>query len=327
MKRGFVLGKFMPLHKGHEAMIEFALQNCDELTILVCSLPTEPIDGNLRYRWMRNRFPNARVLHCDKVLPQEPHDHKDFWTIWKNIIFSYHPEPVDVIFGSEDYVNILSYLIGCEGMVFDKARRFVPISGTAVRANSIKNWDYMNADVRSHFAKKVLICGTESTGKSTLTENLANFYNTTFMPEYARQYIDDYLDGNMDNLKYEHFDDFSYTHRYIESVKQYNANKILFTDTDAITTLIFSREYYGKVSRKVIELANSEKYDLVLLCNPDVPWIDDGQRNLEHKRQELYYQFIHELKIRNMDYIDVKGTWDERWKIATNAVNKLLKEG
>jgi HTH-type transcriptional repressor of NAD biosynthesis genes len=329
IKRGFLLGKFMPLHKGHEAMIEFALSNCDELTILVCSLPTESIDGELRFKWMLNRFPDARVFHCDKILPQEPDPNmsydKDFWTTWVNVIKSYHPEKLDVIFGSEDYVYTLGAHLGCGQMVFDKDRKIVPVSGTMCRTYPLEYWDYMNKEVRQYFVKRVLIIGTESTGKSTLTEMLAKHYNTEFMPEYARYYIDDYLGGNMDNLKYEHFDEFASIHRIIEqTVKLRDANKILFTDTDAITTLIFSREYYGKVSETVVNLANSEKYDLILLCNPDVPWIDDGQRNLGHKREELYQQFVHELTIRNMSYVDIKGNWEERWKTAVNEVDKLM---
>ena len=83
MSRGFLLGKFMPPHDGHLMMCDFARAYCDELTILVCTRLVEPIDGNLRYAWMCELCPWARVVHFDRDVPQEPSEAPDFWDIWR----------------------------------------------------------------------------------------------------------------------------------------------------------------------------------------------------------------------------------------------------
>ena len=72
--RGFVLGKFMPPHAGHLYLCDFARAYVGELTILVCSLPDDPIPGDLRHAWMKELCPSARVVHCQEILPQLPED-------------------------------------------------------------------------------------------------------------------------------------------------------------------------------------------------------------------------------------------------------------
>src|SRR5690242_12083484 len=108
MTRGFLLGKFMPPHNGHVTLCDFAKSYCDGLTVLVCTRPSEPIDGNLRLAWMRELCPETRVVHYDREVPQEPSEHPDFWTIWRGIVRGVHPEPIDLVFASEDYGSRLA---------------------------------------------------------------------------------------------------------------------------------------------------------------------------------------------------------------------------
>ena len=103
-RRGFILGKFMPPHHGHLFLCDTALNMVDELTVLVCSIDTEPINGALRFQWMHEALPNARVIHMHRDIPQEPDDHPDFWNIWREAIREHHPEPIDKVFASEPYV-------------------------------------------------------------------------------------------------------------------------------------------------------------------------------------------------------------------------------
>ena len=83
MTRGFLLGKFMPPHAGHVFLCRTAAQLCDRLTVLVCSLPGDPIPGEKRFEWMRELLPGVTVVHHDRPVPQEPQDHPDFWDIWR----------------------------------------------------------------------------------------------------------------------------------------------------------------------------------------------------------------------------------------------------
>src|SRR5687768_9683832 len=76
---GMLLGKFMPPHLGHVYLCEFARSYVRDLTIIVGTLPSEPIPGELRYAWMKELFPDVRVVHLAEELPQYPHEHPDFW--------------------------------------------------------------------------------------------------------------------------------------------------------------------------------------------------------------------------------------------------------
>ena len=112
--RGFFLGKFMPPHRGHLDVCEIALGMVRELTVLVCSTPSEPIPGEKRFQWMKQSVPGARVLHMHRDIPQAPEDHPDFWTIWRKAIREFHPEPIDIVFAGEDYGVRLAAELGAE---------------------------------------------------------------------------------------------------------------------------------------------------------------------------------------------------------------------
>jgi nicotinamide riboside kinase len=177
-------------------------------------------------------------------------------------------------------------------------------------------------------AKQVLILGAESTGKTTLTEDLANIfaergYRTKAVLEYAREWIDDKLEGDMNRLEYEHITHFGITQMKLvqECSHLYD---IVFSDTDAIVSSIFQEIYYGRVDPLLITTMKSEKWDLVLLTHVDVEWVDDGQRNLSHMRQAIHTKFEDTLDELGMTYINVKGNWNERKAIAIETVNALL---
>lgn len=177
-------------------------------------------------------------------------------------------------------------------------------------------------------AKRVLVIGAESTGKSTLTENLAQFFikngvNAIGIQEWAREWIDDKLEGDMNRLEYEHITNFGITQMQLVDVasKKY---ELVISDTDAIVSSIFQDIYYNKVDEELKQVAYSEKWNLVLLTHVDVPWVDDGQRNLSHIRFDVHKRFEDKLKELGFVYIDVTGTWEERLKTSISHVQNLL---
>ena len=174
MTRGFLLGKFMPPHAGHQMLIDSARAMVDELTILVCWLPDDPIPGPLRLQWMRELAPGCRVIGHDAVVPRAPEDSADFWPIWRAIVAQAHPEPINLLFAGEAYGLRLAQEVG---------GRFVPLgarildadrdglgglSASAVRADPWSHWRWIAPPVRSHFTRTIVLHGVESTGKSVL---------------------------------------------------------------------------------------------------------------------------------------------------------------
>lgn len=170
-------------------------------------------------------------------------------------------------------------------------------------------------------AKVKLICfyGPESTGKSTLTKRLAEYYQTEFVPEVARELITS-NDFTVDDIvKIGH----AQTQRVLEKTK--TANKILFCDTDVITTQIYSRHYLGVVPEVLRELEKLVRYDLYLLFDIDVPWVSDGLRDLPEKRQEMHRIFKEELVKRGLPFIEISGDYAAREAAVHREINRILR--
>jgi HTH-type transcriptional repressor of NAD biosynthesis genes len=116
----------------------------------------------------------------------------------------------------------------------------------------------------------------------------------------------------------------SQTERVFEQARK--ANKILFCDTDLITTQIYSRHYLKVVPPVLYELEKMVQYDLYFLFDIDVPWVSDGLRDLgeEGERKAMYDIFRGELERRSIPYIAIRGSWNEREKIMIDHINQLL---
>ena len=176
MRRGFLLGKFMPPHAGHLFLCEVARARVDQLTVLLCSHDAEPIPGDLRAAWMADslRGTGVRLCHMHRDIPQEPSEHPDFWPIWKAAIAEYHPEPIDWVFGSESYVVPLANTLDARPFIVDLERRAVPVSASVIRADPGAHWAHVPPPVRGYFQRRVTLLGPESAGKTTLAARLAS---------------------------------------------------------------------------------------------------------------------------------------------------------
>ncbi|MCX7998986.1 MAG: AAA family ATPase, partial [Leptospiraceae bacterium] len=273
---GLVLGKFYPFHNGHKYLIEEALKRCDHLTVLVCSLKKETIDGNLRFKWVQETFPSVNVIHVTDENPQYPEEHPNFWEIWKSTIQKAHPEPIHILFTSEYYGNPLSQVLSCRHECIDLERKNFPISGSLIREKPFLNWDFLPKNVKPYFTKKIVITGSESTGKTTLCEKLAEYFQTEWVPEYARIL----LESKNRHVIYDDIEEIRKGHLELEDKKLQFANKYLFIDTDMIITKLYSLIYFQKVPDSVLDSIIQRKYDLHIVLAPDVPWVEDPQRDL-----------------------------------------------
>ena len=165
---------------------------------------------------------------------------------------------------------------------------------------------------------RVCFYGAESTGKSEMAKRMAAYYNTEFVPEVARELITSNeftLDDIVQIGK-------AQTKRIIEKSKL--ANKILFCDTDLITTQIYSEQYLNQVPSILLDLEREIKYDKYFLFDIDVPWVADGLRDLGNQRQVMNTKFRIALEERGIDYVLVRGSWEERFNQIKNEVDILF---
>lgn len=306
----------MPMHKGHMHLIERAGREVNELIVLVCSLASEPIPGELRYKWVKETFPNIIVHHMQDENPQEPHEHPEFWDIWLKSIRKFCPDGPDVLFSSEEYGYKLSEVLGCIHRPVDIQRTTFPISGTKIRQNPHLYWDFIPESVKPYFLKKIVIYGSESTGKTTTASFLAKEFDTIWVPEFAR----DYLEKKNNIIEDSDFPVIARGQIQLEEDYSKKARGFLFCDTDLHTTKIYSNMYIGYCEKEIENLAESRKYDLYLLMDIDIDWVSDPLRDFPNERKEMHRLFLQELKARSIPYILIKGQGKERLQNAKQAV-------
>jgi HTH-type transcriptional repressor of NAD biosynthesis genes len=148
-------------------------------------------------------------------------------------------------------------------------------------------------------------------------------FSTVFVEEYARGLLD-FKDGKCD---YDDIERIARGHRASEQALARQANRVLFSDTGLLTTTIWSNVLFGTCPAWIYEAADAMSYDLYLVPDIDVPWVDDNQRffSEQKQRQEFLDLCIQALEQRNLPYLLVSGTWDERCAKAISAVEKLFQ--
>jgi len=313
--RGFVLGKFMPPHTGHVFLCDFARNACQSLTILVCSLPDDPIPGELRHLWMRELFPDCDVRWCAEILPQEPSDHPDFWAIWSDVVARYGGSP-DVVFASEHYGLRLAAEVGAVFWPVDIGRLARPVSGTAVRADPFGRWEDIPSVVRPWFVRRICLFGPESTGKTTLAARLADRFETICVPEYGRTYTETFgVDLGPDDLL-----KIAQGQLAATRAASRQANRIQVEDTDPLLTAVWSDMLTGQ--RAAWFDTFNAFADLYLLCDTDAPWVDDGTRYFPGAEDRTRFSALceAELRQRGVRHIVLRGDWAMREAAAVEAI-------
>jgi len=317
-----ILGKFQPPHAGHQYLVNFARHFVQRLTVLVCSIRREPIPGELRFSWMCELFPDVRVLHVSDELPQEPREHPQFWEIWRAKIQHLVGEPIDYVFASEPYGQRLAAELQATFIPVDIGRELTPVSGTDIRQRPWAHWQFLPECVRPYFMKRVCLFGPESTGKSTLARDLAARFDTAYVSEYARGW----LDPRQGVCAREDIPIIARGQLAAEEALARRANRLLVCDTDLLTTMIWSEELFGDCPAWIRAEAERRQYDLYLLMDIDVPWVDDHQRYLSHRRQAFFDHCRQSLEVRHRPYVIIRGNWQERFAQACRAVQQLLQQ-
>lgn len=317
-KKGLVFGKFMPIHKGHLALIDFAHSQCASLILSMSYTPNDPIDPQLRWEWLKQLFDNQSNIELAFELDDFNDDGLPLFEatkLWADFIRKRFPN-IDAFFCSEDYGAPLSYHLNLPCVVFDKPRLQLPISATQIRTEPFKYWHYIPSVVQPYFVKKVCIFGPESTGKTTLTRDLAQHFKTEFAHEIARDLLTDNNVTMGDILR------IGRAQTALVEHKTLTANKVLFCDTDLITTQIYCQLYLDTIPSELIDLEAKTHYDLYFLLDIDVPWVADRLRDFGDKRVEMYAIFKAELDKRPIRYITISGNWEARKNKAIDAVNQ-----
>ncbi len=172
---------------------------------------------------------------------------------------------------------------------------------------------------------KIVLFGPESTGKTTISQQLARHYNTVWVPEYAREYLQTKWNNFRKTCENEDLIPIAVGQMRLENELAKKADRVLFCDTDLLETKVYSQEYYGGfVDPRLDEATHINEYDLYLLTYTDTPWEADDLRDRPEMRMEMFQSFENALKLHGKKYIILKGSRKKRFNKAVKAIDKII---
>ncbi|GAA2165134.1 AAA family ATPase [Actinomadura napierensis] len=357
-EHGLVIGKFYPPHAGHRHLVDTAAAACARVTVVVAASTVESIPLALRTAWLREAHPQPHV----EIVPVVDDAEIDYGSdeIWSVHVAAFRAglalrsglgaavPPVDAVFTSEPYGAELAARFSAVHVPVDPPRGRFPVSGTAVRADPVGNWEWLSPAVRAYLARRVVVTGAESTGTTTLARALAAHYAerggvwaaTRWVPEYGRTFTEEKLaaarraSGDpsrwLDDLVWEsaEFTAIAERHAALEDAAARTGSPLLVCDTDAFATALWHERYLGKPAPEVESVHERVPHHLWILTSPDgVPFEQDGWRDGESIRSWMSDRFQEELDKRGLPHITVTGPHEERLAAAVEAVDALLGRG
>jgi NadR type nicotinamide-nucleotide adenylyltransferase len=317
---GLTLGKFAPFHKGHQLLIETAMEEMDEVIVLVYDCPeTISVPLSIRANWIRQLYPTVKLIEAWDG-PTEVGDTPEIQQAHETYILKkLQGHSVTHFYSREFYGQHMSQALGAVNRLVDWTpqsswinRTAVPISATQVRSNPYQYRQLLEPLVYRDLITHAVFLGAPSTGKTTLAEALARQYSTVWMPEYGREYWETHQVDR--RLSLEQLEDIAIGHLEREEAQLTQANQYLFTDTNALTTYRFSLHYHGTTSPRLADLADrcASRYDLVFLCETDIPYDDTWDRSGEGNRTIFQKQIINDLVVRKIPFFRVRGDLQTR---------------
>lgn len=173
---------------------------------------------------------------------------------------------------------------------------------------------------------KVVLFGPESTGKTTLSEQLARHYNTVWVPEYAREYLQNKWNNERRTCEPEDLLPIAEGQMRLENGLTPKATRILICDTDLLETKVYSEAYYtGTCDPELEKYALQNTYDLYFLTYIDVPWEKDDLRDKPDEREQMFLWFKNALDKYDRPYVLLKGSRRERLAEAVKHIDTLLE--
>jgi NadR type nicotinamide-nucleotide adenylyltransferase len=312
-KVGLTLGKFAPLHRGHQFVIETALSEMDAVKVILYDSPeVTAVPLPVRAAWIRALYPSVEVIEAWDGPSEVGSDprlqklHEDY------IIHELGVRGVTHFYSSEFYGEHISRALGAVNRVVDAGRTAFPVSGTAARQDPYKHRAFLHPLVYRDLVTRVVFLGAPSTGKTTLAAAMASACGTVWMPEYGRDYWEAHQSER--RLTPEQLVEIAEEHRAREERLVWDADGYLFTDTNAWTTYIFALAYHGFALPRLAEMAAEEaaRYDLVFVCGDEIPYANTWDRSGEGNRRVFQKRILADLAVRRVPYFVVRGSVEER---------------
>lgn len=340
MKVGITFGGYCPMHKGHLDLIMKAKKENDICYVVVCGYDNEPRADEIgltlkrRYSLVKQMFKNdeqVRVLMVnDTELGIDESMSESNWDIWLKCVARQIVQN-----GTSAYDNVFTWYVGEDSYVqalnkrvnngiIDRTvyvdRGLNPISATLIRENPVEYWNSIALPFRQYFSTNILITGTASEGKSTLTRDIATYFGIPYSEEYGRTYMEYYGKDDTD-LTVTDFQQFLIeqrrdTQRKIESPGNCG---VVISDTDNIVTLMYAKAYvednnidlteedYKTLEQLAWNIKRGIQWDRIFLLPPKNKFVDDGCRYMAQSSMEERMKNYDRL----VELLKQFGWWDK----------------
>ena len=322
MSLGFIVGKFYPPHRGHKHLIDVARRQVDHLVVMIAHHISQKIPGAHRRDWLKQIHPDCDIRLVPDELAEDPGE-------WARFTIGYLGRAPDVVFTSESYGEQFARHLGCRHVLVDQPRSAVPCSGTLIRSAPLEYLHFLEPCVRQYIVRRVVLVGAESTGKTTLASLLARTYQTTWVAEYGREHWIEKLAGHTVHdpppaWTPDEFIHIARTQQSRENEMASVANRILVCDTNAFATGLWFKRYMGTRHPEVDAIGRNDTAHLYLLCEPDIPFVQDGYRDGEFIRHAMHDEFVSLLDKTGVPVLRLRGNIDTRHSAARAAIDSLI---
>ncbi len=320
MSHALMVGRFLPVHRGHLALFEAARARCARTTIVLERRWDDPIPWDVRWRWLVASCPWARVVVPESALPPRPGESRGSTGEWIAALDTLAPEVTHVLSGDPDHHGIAAGL-GAEFV--HVARGPNDVHGDVIRHDPWKYWDLLAPAARPWFVRTVALVGGESVGKSTLSEQIAEVYDTAWVDEYGRTFT-----TGVPHHHWTELDAILVTDGQQVLIRdaRRRARGLCVSDTEAIVTAIWTEWLRQPVPAHVWEVAAKQPIDLYLLCEPDLAWVADGVRVMSSDRDWFHDRLIFHLDRLGKPWVRISGSGPARLASATDAITSACAQ-
>lgn len=308
ISRALVLGKFAPLHHGHQLVLDRATAETDEQVIVIYDSPsTTNVPLPVRASWLRRLYPDARVIEAWNG-PEDVGLTPEIMTAQERyLVNELNLDGITHFYSSEPYGSHVATAFGAHDVRVDEARIEIPISATQIRDDFAQYRHYLDPIVARDLVRKVVFVGAPSSGKSTIAEACSRGIGGNWMPEFGREYWEEHNSNR--RLTPEQLVEIAVGHIDREEAFFRTSTGHTFVDTNAMTTAVFGDYYHGARAPELAELSSrcSSRYDVTFLCDIDIPYDDTVDRSGKGNRLEFHKRTIAELERCRIPYVTLRG--------------------
>ena len=320
-----VFGKFLPMHKGHASLINFALNQAHTVHVVVLAHDGEHISMVRRMEFIREEYkttPNVHVYGINynpKELNSSSESDWESSVAWSDFLSPFIlKHEIDVLIGSEQYINYMGEYLNLNHVIYDEQRTNIHISATQIKDDLIANWDYLVPSVKRYYAHHICICGSESVGKTTVCTDVEKCCPgiVTMIPEIGRCLV-----GNAKTCDSRKLQQVMSIHKALLDEVIYDPpTPIILWDTDNYTTLSYHQFLFGDTlpTYQYRDLPKANKY---FFFESNIPYIKDATRMEVSDSNALR---DHHLSVYSENGIEVEKVSENRSQKVLGYVNDML---